>query len=252
MTPYSLEERQLLNEKYGGVVSEDFERDRERLSSGEPLAYVIGMVPFLGARIHLASRPLIPRVESEYWLSRALDETRVLRANESLAVLDMCAGSGALGVAWGLHRPRDTVTFCDIRPDHIETVKKNCEENGLAPSRVSFCVSDLWEHVSGAFDVILANPPYIPVGRVLDESVTRFEPADALFSEEDGLFHARRIIEGAFAHLAPRGTLYLEHDTGQERVLEAYFDGRFSTRRVNDQYGRSRVIVAYYMYDRPR
>jgi len=112
----SQEEAWLLKEKYGGEKTalvfkesldeiknkyswgEDFFTDLERLKAGEPLAYIIGHTPFLNCQINLNSHPLIPRVETEYWVEKAIESIR--RENISnVRVLDLCAGSGCVGVA---------------------------------------------------------------------------------------------------------------------------------------------------------
>ena len=95
------EEQWLLKEKYQGVESKEFHEDRKRLQAGEPLGYIIGWVPFLNTIIYLDSKPLIPRPETEFWVERVCE--RVLMKSQQLerplAILDLCAGSGCIGVA---------------------------------------------------------------------------------------------------------------------------------------------------------
>ena len=98
----------LLKEKYNGIKDPSFYKDCQRLKDGEPLGYVIGQVPFLNTIIHLDSKPLIPRVETEYWVERAI-EVIVKQASsveKPLRVLDLCAGSGCIGVAVSSSRCR--------------------------------------------------------------------------------------------------------------------------------------------------
>src|SRR5690606_26669366 len=96
------EEQWLLEEKYAGAESEAFRADLKRLTGGEPLGYVIGHVPFLDCRIHLDSHPLIPRPETEYWVEKAMVAIKEVAGGPEarpLHVLDLCAGSGCIGVA---------------------------------------------------------------------------------------------------------------------------------------------------------
>lgn len=235
------EEQQLLQEKYNGTPTAEFEKDKERLDSGEPLAYVIGNSPFLNTTIYLDSKPLIPRVESEYWLEQALKETD----EAPKKVLDIFAGSGALGVAWAKARPQDSITFAELDPAHLETIKKNVEVNGIT-NDVSYIESDIFKNVEGSFDVILANPPYVPKDRDLPKGVIEFEPLIALFAGEDGLVYIRTLIEELHEHLNKDGVLYLEHDSEQKDDILELFSASFSAENRTDQYGVSRYTVAHY------
>lgn len=227
----------LLREKHNGEESPEFFTDLERLNKDEPLAYIIGNTPFLGTTIHLDSKPLIPRVESEYWLAQALQEHT---DSTPLSVLDIFAGSGALGIAWGRHRPTDTITFAEIDQSHLSTIQKNIEANNLLHTRV--IQSDVWEHITGTFDIILANPPYIPQDRTLPPSVHAYEPHTALFAGEDGALLITTFMSDLKKHLNPGGTLYLEHDLTQEPCT--LLPAGFTCEQRTDQYGVNRYIVA--------
>src|SRR5262245_12793069 len=91
----------LIRDKYGGDETRITKEDEERLASGEPLAYIIGHIPFLGLSISLRTKPLIPRSETEWWTEKLVGEIR----EKSCAVLDLCAGSGAIGLAILKHCP---------------------------------------------------------------------------------------------------------------------------------------------------
>lgn len=238
------EEQQLLREKYNGTPTAEFEKDKERLDSGEPLAYIIGNAPFLNTTIYLDSKPLIPRVESEFWLEQALKET-----NESpKKVLDIFAGSGALGVAWAKARPQDSVTFAELDENHLETIKKNIEENKIT-NTVEILQSDVFKNIEGSFDIILANPPYVPQDRDLPKGVINFEPLIALFAGDDGLIFIRELVEKLKGHLLPGGVLYLEHDSTQSDEIVELFPTSFSVSSRTDQYGVARYTVAHYKHD---
>jgi len=93
----SLEIGQLLRDKYGGDPKADLTQDIARLDAGEPLAYVIGWIPFLGLTIRLDSHPLIPRPETEWWTEELIAHLKDLFGDTPFRLLDMCAGSGAIG-----------------------------------------------------------------------------------------------------------------------------------------------------------
>jgi len=238
------EERHLLDEKYAGQAGEAFEADRERLNVGEPLAYVIGWVPFLGLKVGLNSKPLIPRPETEWWT-----EEMLATLAPGASVLDLCAGSGAVGLVVLAQVPRARITFAELEPTHAEQIKKNIELNGLDGARARVVVGDLFAELSGEkFDVIAANPPYIPAARKLDESVTQWEPATALFAGADGLDVIRRIAQEVPHHLNPGGQLWLECDTQHARGagLALTNGGAHRVELRTDQFSRLRLLVAYY------
>ena len=101
------DEQWLLEEKYGGTATEEFEADKKRLAAGEPLGYVIGSQPFLGLTIYLDSKPLIPRPETEWWTGQLLAEQ-----SGAKTFLDLCAGSGGIGLE-ALSRGASFVTFVE-------------------------------------------------------------------------------------------------------------------------------------------
>ncbi|MDE2173160.1 MAG: RsmD family RNA methyltransferase [Patescibacteria group bacterium] len=151
------DEERLLKEKYAGKKTSEFEADRHRLTQhpvgcpdagGEPVAYVIGWQPFLGLKIHLDSRPLIPRPETEWWteeMLRAVSERSGRAQRESpgtfakgaghFRFLDLCAGSGAVGCAALARLPEARVYFGELDPAHDATIRKNIRENGLDAAR---------------------------------------------------------------------------------------------------------------------
>lgn len=251
------DERWLLDEKYHGEATSGFEADRERLASGEPLAYLIGWQPFLGLKIYLDSHPLIPRTETEWWIeelvtvmkkvwpSEAKGPEDFLKGGNEFRFLDLCAGSGAIGCAALAKLPNAQVYFGEIDPAHEATILKNIRENNLDKSRAHIYIGDLFEPFdSMKFDVIAANPPYIPNERVLDTSVVDYEPSLALFAGADGLDLIRRIAAELSKHLAPGGEAWIEIDTPAAAAAAALFtDQGFVAEIRNDQYGAPRTIV---------
>lgn len=209
----------LLNEKYGGIKTPDFERDTERLLSGEPLAYVIGWVPFLGTKIHLDSRPLIPRPETEFWVSEILRE---MPKEKTLRVLDLCAGSGCIGVAIAHHLPHSHVDFAELIDDHHQTIRKNIRENNIDVNRTKQIGGNLFEHVTETYDLILSNPPYInqKLSDRIEPSVKAFEPTEALFGGDEGMEILKKIIEEAPRYLHPGGMLVIEHEPEQTEIIK--------------------------------
>ncbi len=231
----------LLEEKYQGDLDAlGFAADKARLALGEPLAYVIGWQPFLGLRIYLDSHPLIPRPETEWWTNELLE-------NAALAplFLDLCAGSGAIGCAALARLPHAQVFFGELDSAHEPTIRKNILENGLDASRADIRIGDLFEPFADLrFDYIAVNPPYIPQGRILAESVAAYEPAEALYAGPEGLDCIAKILAHLPEHLAPNGQAWIEIDETQaDTALALAASARLSAHVLNDQYHVPRVLV---------
>lgn len=249
IVPTDLEKKQLLRDKYADIPSSAYETDLARLASGEPLAYVIGWMPFLGLRIRLDSKPLIPRPETEWWAEELLKRIEERHGDNPFHLLDLCAGSGAIGLAVLARFPTARVSFGELDPAHVALIRENIRENGLDESRADVRSGDLFVPFAGErFDVIATNPPYIPSTRTLDASVLDHEPAIALFSEEDGLGLIRRIATESAQHLLPKGELWMECDESNAAIAAELVSagGASSADMRTDQYGRPRIVMGYY------
>jgi release factor glutamine methyltransferase len=245
----------LLREKYQGQDCPEYQEDLARLAAGEPLGYLIGHTPFLGCKIWLDSRPLIPRPETEYWVERAIiaikdslpraDLGNSLSRSAGRTVLDLCAGSGAIGVAVAKHIPEVQVALAEIDATHIPTIEKNCRHNLSIQQMAAVTVSNLFKAVTGRFDFILSNPPYIdPALDRTDDSVKNYEPHLALYGGQDGLTLIAKIITQAPAHLHPQGQLWIEHEPEQAAAITSLGAAAgFTVTTHTDQYGVLRYSV---------
>lgn len=209
----------LLQDKYKGIKTPEFEKDIIELQKGVPLAYVIGWVPFLHTKIWLDSRPLIPRPETEYWIEKAILEIKNVTDPK---VLDLCAGSGCIGVAILKNVPSAQVDFAEIDEAHHETIRKNILENGIDLSRTKILAGNLFENVTEKYDFILTNPPYIDpkLSERIEDSVKTHEPNLALFGGTDGMEIIEKIILEAPKFLNPGGFLYIEHEPEQTEKIK--------------------------------
>jgi HemK-like putative methylase len=233
------DEAWLLKEKYNGIESEAFLADCARLSEGEPLAYVIGHIPFLNTEIFLESHPLIPRTETEFWVEEAL---KGIGKEKPARVLDLCAGTGCIGVAVLKSLPLAHVDFGEVDENHHETIRKNIRENDIESSRTHIYGGDLFQNLHGQYDFILSNPPYIdPILDRTAESVTNHEPHQALFGGVLGMEFIERIIVESPKFLNTPGVLYIEHEPEQvERIHELAGLHGFTVTTMKDQYGTLR------------
>lgn len=247
---YQKEREHLIRDKYDGDSEADLSKDLVRLAEGEPLAYVIGWIPFLGLRISLDSRPLIPRPETEHWTEDLHARLKEKFVDTPFTFLDLCAGSGAIGLSVLARFPLARVRFAELVSAHCDQIRRNIEENDLDASRATVHIGDLFDAFpkDQCFDVIATNPPYVPESRTLDTSVTDFEPAVALYAGKDGLDLIRRISVETSQRLEDGGELWMECDIDNIEAAKALLleNGATHADIRNDLYGRPRVCVGYY------
>ncbi len=184
-----------------------------RRAGGEPTAYLLGQREFLGHTLATDRRALIPRPETELLAQAALD-----RLPPAGLALDLCTGTGCIAVALALGRPEGRVLATDISAEALALAAENGARLG---ARIELLQGDLFAPLPPEvrFDVIVANPPYVPAGEL--PALARelaFEPRLALDGGEDGLLVSRRLVAGAPGWLRPGGTLLVEM---HERHLEA-------------------------------
>lgn len=239
------EEQWLLQEKYAGKPTDAFFADCKRLALGEPLGYLIGHVPFLGCTIHLDSKPLIPRPETEFWVEKAIKTIQENSKNGILAVLDLCAGSGCIGVAVASQVPEVSVDFSEIDIRHLPTITKNISQNNISLDRTRLFHANLFSDTITTYDFILSNPPYIDMDlERTDESVLTFEPYIALSGGLAGLEIIEKIITTARNHLTSCGQLWLEHEPEQTKAIESLgVKAGFLVSTHHDQYGVERYSI---------
>jgi len=217
----------------------------ERRHLGEPIQYITGEQEFYGLPIRVTDDVLIPRPETEHLVEKVL---ALAGGFQRPRIIDVGTGSGAIAVALARELPKARITAVDISGAALEVARGNAERNGVA-RRIEFRESDLLAAVADErFEMVVSNPPYVPVGDrdALAVEVREHEPAIALFGGEGGLALYRRLIPAAFAVLAPRGWLAMEIGYGQSKAIarlmsEAGFE---RVEFVPDLQGIARVVSA--------
>ncbi|MEK7510512.1 MAG: HemK family protein methyltransferase [Patescibacteria group bacterium] len=241
--------RWLLEEKYGGKTTEEAKKDIRRLQRGEPLDYVIGWVEFLGCKIDVSQKSLIPRPETEYWVQKAIQDVRkskIKNQKSKIRCLDIFAGSGCIGIVALKHIPLATVDFAEKERRFLKQIKVNAHLNGVDSSRYRLIQSDIFSRIFRAYDYMFANPPYVAESRKtkVQKSVLQWEPRHSIFGGKDGLRYITTFLREAKHYLKPRGTIYMEFDSPQEkkiaRMLKEFAYREFEF--FKDQYGRRRYI----------
>lgn len=210
------------DERASAQFQQDFEGLVARRVSREPLAYITGSREFWNLTIEVTPAVLIPRPETELLLESALEH---FERSQAIRILDVCTGSGCVAVGLAREFAKAAVTASDISPAALEVARRNLARHGLT-TRVRCVETDLLAGIPGPFDLIVANPPYVPAGdaRGLQPEVRQFEPAGALFAGEDGLQIIRRLVREAAAALAPDGILIFEFGAGQEDGIGALLE----------------------------
>lgn len=203
-----------------------------------PLQYIIGETEFMGLKFKVNSNVLIPRQDTETLVEEALKVVA-----PGMHVLDLCTGSGCIIVSILHNVPQAEGTATDISKQALLVAKENAKQNGV---QVNFERSDLFDAVTGVFDVIVSNPPYIPSGEVpkLMPEVRSFEPMEALDGREDGLYFYRKIVASCPEYLKPGGRILFEIGYDQGRAVSGLLEeaGFQEIRIVKDLAGNDRVV----------
>ena len=188
----------------------------DRHLAGEPVAYLIGEWEFYGLPLDISRDVLIPRPDTEVLAREAI---AYLQTQGECRVLDLCAGSGCIGLAAASQVPQSRVVLGEYSDAALKICRQNIRRNGLSGRVVPIQVNALEkpERTLGEFQCIISNPPYIPRADIdeLDASVREYEPHLALDGGEDGLDFYRAIAEKWKDALVPGGRLYFEVGIGQ-------------------------------------
>lgn len=218
-----------------------------RLKNGEPSAYVLGKTFFFDRYFYVKKGVLIPRFDTEILVEQALKE--ISSTKGTMSILDMCTGSGIIGIILLKNTKNTKVTLSDISSRALSVAKRNIvdictkeEQKRIKPVR-----SDLFQKIKGKFDLIVSNPPYIPTSDLknLDKSVIEYEPKLALDGLEDGLALYREIIAQAPNFLRDNGVLMFEVGINQAKSVANYLEKDFKCITiVKDNHGVERVVSA--------
>ena len=231
-------------------VCQAMEEGGKRLLAGEPLAYVLGEWEFYGLQMYVNEHTLIPRDDTCAVASLAIKKALFL--NQDPRILDLCCGTGCIGLAVASRVKDARVTLADISKDALAVAKKHIQLHKLG-GRVSCIQADAMTAPAaflGKFDMIISNPPYITGEEMtqLPASVADFEPHLALFGGEDGLDFYRAIAENYRSALKPGGYLCLEFGMGQGDDVCAILqkNGFTILERTKDFNDRERAVLAQY------
>ncbi len=215
---------------------------RRRLAE-EPLAYILGEWEFMGRTLEVTPDTLIPRSDTEVLCEQAIE-----LLPEGGRLLDLCCGSGCIGLCAIAERKGSTAVLCELSRPALAVARRNARKLSLT-ARAFFVQEDATlplPEAMGTFDVIVSNPPYIPRGELdaLDVSVRRYEPMMALDGGEDGLDFYRAFARNLKKNLAPNGTALFEVGAGQAADVAEIFSrsGWSILEIIRDLSGVERVV----------
>lgn len=206
------------------LTSDNFDRINSkvlRLIKGEPLSHILGYKYFWDQKLLVTKDTLIPRADTEVLVEAVLNNIKDESAK--LKILDLGTGTGAIALALAGELPNSHVTAVDFSEKALNIAKINAKENNIA--NIEFIQSDWYQNLKNKkFNIIVSNPPYIDVADLdIDSDVKKYEPAGALFAENNGLADIEIIISQAKDFLEKEGYIYIEHGYTQADAIQGLF-----------------------------
>jgi release factor glutamine methyltransferase len=227
---------------------------KQRIEEKKPLQYILGSVPFCNLEILVRPPILIPRPETEEWVSWLINLFDPIK-QEPLKILDLCTGTGCIALALAHAFSQSSVIGIDINPEAINLANDNKSHNAI--KNVTFLYSDLYAALNALqpFHLIVSNPPYITEKEYasLDPSVTTWEDRQALVAEHEGMAIYERIIQNAHTYLTPHPlmqihnlpTIVLESGTDPQAIESLLLSENFSVSHTfSDMQHKIRCICA--------
>lgn len=189
-------------------------------ASGQSVAYVLGEKHFMDFNLKVNKHVLVPRPETELLVEFVLEKSD----EKDLCVLDMCTGSGAIGIALAKYRSNWQITSTDISAEALAVARENADTQQVA-TQINFVQSDMFKNLPVAkYDIIVANPPYIPLSdkaKLAPEVLC--EPHTALFAQDEGLYFYKIIASQAGLYLSEAGAIFLEYGIEQAQAIVDIF-----------------------------
>jgi release factor glutamine methyltransferase len=232
-----------MDEEMPTDLYQDFLHGLDRyIAHNVPVQHILGYEYFYGHKFVVNSDVLIPRYETEELVANVLMMYDEIFDGQDVDVLDLGTGSGCLAVTLDIEEPHMHVTATDISDKALMTAKLN---NKNLNGNVTFYQGDWYSPLKGKkYDIIVSNPPYIPIGEFVEELVVENEPEVALFGGEDGLDFYRIIISQAQEHLNDRFMIAFEHAYDKAKALKKIITKQFKDVEViqkKDMQGKDRM-----------
>ena len=217
----------------------------KKIEEGIPYQYVLGYTEFLGEKFYVDSNVLIPRQETEELVLKTLDLAQKIFKNKIISILDMCSGSGVIGIYLAKHL-RSNVDLVDISKEANEVAKRN---SLLHKTNINIFESDLFTNLpSKKYDVIVSNPPYIKSVDTVDDDTLKYEPHLALFASPQTKFY-EEIFKQFGTYYSDRFLLSFEIDEDMRddltTLIKQYFDDSITFEFMYDMYNKLRYLFIF-------
>lgn len=230
-------------------LNERFQAALKRLLSQEPLQHILGYEYFYGYKFKVNEDVLIPRPETEELVANVLADYDEYFHGQKVCVIDVGSGSGAIAISLKKEEENLEILASDISEKAVAVAKENAQR---LDADVTFLVGDMLEpfidhHIK--VDILVSNPPYIPVEEQMEKSVVDFEPHVALFGGEDGLKFYRMIFENAHKIIKDKAILAFEMGYDQKEAMEEEARKYFPKDRMEtvvDLNGKNRMFFIYH------
>ena len=170
----------------------------KRLENGEPVQYIVGDVDFYGNIIKVNKNVLIPRRETEELVEKTMEYVKKIFPNQKINMLDIGTGSGCIPITLKKYFPNNNISAIDISQEALEVAKENAKSNNV---EINFIHSNIFENVTGTYQCIISNPPYIKEDEEIMDIVKNNEPHLALYAPNNGLYFYEEILKEANKYL---------------------------------------------------
>ena len=243
-------------EQFSNKLSEELSVEQENryfdlinknINEDTPLSHLVGFDYFYDRKFKVTKDVLSPRMETEELIYKVLEYIKKSK-KDSFRILDLCTGSGIIAITLKkeIVEKYTEIVASDISEKALSIAIENANNNN---ANITFIKSDLFNNISGKFDLIISNPPYISYKDkiTIKDSVLNYDPHLALFAEEDGIYFYRKIIENAVHYLSKDGVIFFEIGYDQkEKILELGKNNNFITTVYKDINDRDRIAKLIY------
>ena len=244
-------------EQFSNKLSEELSVEQENryfdlinknINEDTPLSHLVGFDYFYDRKFKVTKDVLSPRMETEELIYKVLEYIKKSK-KDSFRILDLCTGSGIIAITLKkeIVKKYTEIVASDISEKALSIAIENANNNNNA--NITFIKSDLFDNISGKFDLIISNPPYISYKDkiTIKDSVLNYDPHLALFAEEDGIYFYRKIIENAVHYLSKDGVIFFEIGYDQkEKIFELGKNNNFITTVYKDINDRDRIAKLIY------
>jgi len=244
------------SEQFSNKLSEELSVEQENryfdlinknINEDTPLSHLVGFDYFYDRKFKVTKDVLSPRMETEELIYKVLEYIKKSK-KDSFRILDLCTGSGIIAITLKkeIVEKYTEIVASDISEKALSIAIENANNNN---ANITFIKSDLFDNISGKFDLIISNPPYISYKDkiTIKDNVLNYDPHLALFAEEDGIYFYRKIIENAVHYLSKDGVIFFEIGYDQkEKILELGKNNNFITTVYKDINDRDRIAKLIY------